>query len=454
MAISPISTRPKRGTTERRIILDLSFPPNASVNDGIDKNYYCGEPIVLTYPTIDTFAARVAQVVTEHGKCLLWKIDMKKYFSQLPLCPRDYSLIGIRWRGNIYFYTKVPMGLRSATYCAQRVSSAISYIHKQMMYWNTNYIDDFGGAESLYKAWASYYAMRNILKQIGAAEAAHKAVAPCTRLEFLGNVVDTEKMTLEVSMERMSELEALLDYWLNKITATKKELQSLIGKLSFVTNCVRAGRIFISRLLDWLRNFDDTHTHNDVPMQILGDLKWWKSFLRTYNGVSILWLTDNMGTDNEIATDASMVGAGAIHKLQKLEFFHHKFDEKLLQQISHISQLEMFTVVIAIKLWKEHLQGHLVRLSVDNQACLFAINKGRTKDEFMIRCLRELAWICCNYNILVKVEYINTKRNILPDLLSRWYSHTGHRRKFMKVRSKNWVRKHINETHTQLTDIW
>ena len=32
-----------------------------------------------------------------------------------------------------------------------------------------------------------------------------------------------------------------------------KELQSLLGKLNFVSQCVHPGRIFVNRLLNWLR---------------------------------------------------------------------------------------------------------------------------------------------------------------------------------------------------------
>ena len=42
VGISPLSTRPKKNSTERRVILDLSFPEGAAVNDGMQKDYYMG----------------------------------------------------------------------------------------------------------------------------------------------------------------------------------------------------------------------------------------------------------------------------------------------------------------------------------------------------------------------------------------------------------------------------
>ena len=42
IAISPLNSVPKKDSTERRIILDLSWPLNTSVNTGIDKSLHVG----------------------------------------------------------------------------------------------------------------------------------------------------------------------------------------------------------------------------------------------------------------------------------------------------------------------------------------------------------------------------------------------------------------------------
>ena len=58
-----------------------------------------------------------------------------------------------------------------------------------------------------------------------------KSIPPMTRLEFLGNMVDSQKMMLEVSKEKRQELMTLLTKWKSKHRYRKKEIQSLIGKL-------------------------------------------------------------------------------------------------------------------------------------------------------------------------------------------------------------------------------
>ena len=68
IVISPMLTREKWEYTDRCVILDLSFPFGASINDWIDKNSYYSTPIKLTYPTVDSLAHRIVQL----GKgCLL-----------------------------------------------------------------------------------------------------------------------------------------------------------------------------------------------------------------------------------------------------------------------------------------------------------------------------------------------------------------------------------------------
>ena len=59
VGISPLSTRPKKGSADRRVILDLSFPIGDAVNDGIPKDSYLGFAAKLTFPKTDDFAVRI-----------------------------------------------------------------------------------------------------------------------------------------------------------------------------------------------------------------------------------------------------------------------------------------------------------------------------------------------------------------------------------------------------------
>ena len=116
VGVSLLSTRPKKESGDRRIILDLSFPVGNSVNDGIWKDDYMGLPAKLTFPKVDDFAFHIFSL----GKnCMMFKVDLSRYFRQLPLDPGDYSLIGYVINGEIYFDKVLPMGMRTAPYITE-----------------------------------------------------------------------------------------------------------------------------------------------------------------------------------------------------------------------------------------------------------------------------------------------------------------------------------------------
>ena len=56
--LSPPNSVPK-GESERRIIVDLSWPIGSSVNDGIPSKQYLGVDFQLVYPVVDDVAAHI-----------------------------------------------------------------------------------------------------------------------------------------------------------------------------------------------------------------------------------------------------------------------------------------------------------------------------------------------------------------------------------------------------------
>ena len=193
VGISPLSSRPKRDSKERRVILDLSFPFGGSVNKGIPKDTYLGLEAKLEFPKVDDFAFIIFSL---RRGCGMFKVDLSRYFRQLPLDPGDYSLIGYVIDGDIYFDKVLPMGMRSAPYIAQRVTNTIAYIHRKLKFFLLNYVDDFIGAETKQMIWAAYQALTALLAELRVDISQEKLVPPTTRLEFLGITFDSNTKTI------------------------------------------------------------------------------------------------------------------------------------------------------------------------------------------------------------------------------------------------------------------
>ena len=78
---SLLKTIPK-DRSKRRIVLDLSFLPGASVNDGIQKDSFLDEPYQLTLPRSADF---VNLIVAKGSGCYLFKKDLKHAYRQIPV---------------------------------------------------------------------------------------------------------------------------------------------------------------------------------------------------------------------------------------------------------------------------------------------------------------------------------------------------------------------------------
>ena len=96
LAISPLNSVPKTDASERRIILDLSFPPGRGVNDGIAREQFLGEPYKLSLSGTDN----MTQLIHRKGQsCLLFKRDLSQAFRQFPVDPADLDKLGFEWQG-------------------------------------------------------------------------------------------------------------------------------------------------------------------------------------------------------------------------------------------------------------------------------------------------------------------------------------------------------------------
>ena len=304
----------------------------------------------------------------------------------------------------------------------QRTTKSVAYILNTEGISVEVYIDDFYGAESSDSSELSFLRMNSLFAELGLMDAPEKDTPPSHEMLCLGVWINTLDMTLSVPAFRVEELQLELNTWLNKQSFTKCELQQLLGKLSYVSACVRPGRAFMSRLLNALRSCSSSpkRTIHPISNDLLADINWWLYFLSHYNGVSEIPSDVIISNPELFATDACLTGCRAVCFG---ECFHREFPDFILTQDRHINELELLTVVISIKLWAPKLQGLGVELLSDNATCVPVISSQHSRNVFMQRCLRELWLLLALHNIKLIVRSVRGCDNWLADSLSRF--HTG-----------------------------
>lgn len=85
---------------------------------------------------------------------------------------------------------------------------------------------------------------------IGFPIAVEKREGPATALEFLGFEVDSQAMTVRLPAKKVKELKDLLRQWQGRKVATRRELDSLVGKLAHASQVVPPGKTFMRRMFE------------------------------------------------------------------------------------------------------------------------------------------------------------------------------------------------------------
>ena len=125
--------------------------------------------------------------------------------------------------------------------------------------------------------------------------------------------------------------------WLTKKAATRTELQSLIGKLAFVSKCVRPGRLILTRILHLLRSLRRNHHRIKLTAEFRKDIRWWTWFISIYNGVSIFPTSLWSMPDGIFSMDACLTGCGGMSAEQ---YFPVEFPSDMLLRFTAIHHLD------------------------------------------------------------------------------------------------------------------
>ena len=279
--VSPILTRPKKDSDKLRVIIDLSFPEGASVNSGIQKQFYLGEPMVYTLPTVLDLAAQVKQA----GKgALMWKNDLARAYRQMRTDPLAYPLMCIQHLGKFYLDLCPAFGCRISGASQQRVSAAVCFLMQQRGHTTLAYVDDFCGVDKDMKsAQTSFEDFSSVCDFLGLQLAPEKAAKPATKMEWLGFEIDSVTMIVTVPQAKLEEVIEEAKVWLTKKSATRQEFQQIAGKLAHISHCIRHARKFMCRLLANLR-MAPQFGKVGVSSELKKDIEWFLHFAQDFNG--------------------------------------------------------------------------------------------------------------------------------------------------------------------------
>ena len=408
--LSPIGAIPKKHRPGKwRLIVDLSSPSNASVNDGISSEWSS-----LRYPTVD----HLSSLILQEGKgAFLVKADLKEAYRMIPVHPHDQVLLGVEWDGAIFTDMALPFGLRSAPKIFSAVADALQWIlvHKGIKT-ILHYLDDFIlVASSLAEANAQKKILLATCSALGVPLEPTKLEGPSTCLTFLGIEFDTVALQLRLPVDKLSRLKTELNSAITRRCMMKHNLQSLTGLLQHATKVIRPGRPFLQRL--YALQSVGSFPHHQIRLNIAAraDIIWWHTFVDSWNGLSLLWSVGRCSPNISVVSDASgSWGCGAYYS----SFWFSMKWPTPAQEFS-IAIKELFPVVIAAAIYGKYWSGQLVQFSVDNAAVVHVLQATYSRESHLMHLIRVLVFLASHFNFWFTASHIAGDSNILADALSR-----------------------------------
>ena len=141
---SPMMTRPKSDPQKRRIITDLSFPQEQSINAYIKKNCSMGRNQEHSLPTVQAVVEEVKRV---GPGATLFTIDIHRAYKNFRACPLDWPLLNIAWTDqhgqNITALDMaMPFGSKLSSLYFQRVANFVTRVLGEKGIKSFMYLDD------------------------------------------------------------------------------------------------------------------------------------------------------------------------------------------------------------------------------------------------------------------------------------------------------------------------
>ena len=220
---------------------------------------------------------------------------------------------------------------------------------------------------------------------------------------------------------------------------TLHQLESLIGRLIYVSKLATPARQFMNRILSHRRSVTDTRP-GALPEGVRDDIRWFCRFLPVYNGFALI--RPRLVHSRQVFTDACLVGGGGFCPPHC--FFRLAWPPLMSEWSLPINQLECFTLLIAIRAWADRLSGHTVKFWCDNEPTVLAFKSGKSQNLFTAACLREFSLLAASHDITPIFHHIEGKANITADILSR-----------AEVSEKDQAnyRRFLSDTSMECTDI-
>jgi len=351
------------------------------------------------------------------------RVDLKDAYLHVPVANSDRRFFRFRHRDKVFQWKSLPFGYRDAPRLFQKLMVEAFRTLREQGIRLVIYLDDILILADSRKLCLEHLSMvLQRLISLGFVVNIEKSILePSQRIQFLGVVVDLIKMSFELPPEKLTcfrrRVKKLLKRAKSKRSLTLLELQSIVGTLISVNDCVWATRVHINSLIEMLR-LALVKEDGLVPPseQTLVDLQWWADNLEVWNGRSMLPTI----TDEILEVDASDSGLGAIRKTpgRSMEeaFKLLSQEDKRHNNVKELLAVE-FGLVHFVNKWNWREKSILIK--TDNMTAMSYVNRMGGRISHLCRITERIHGFALKRKLSVRAEWIPGETNVDADRASR-----------------------------------
>ena len=251
----------------------------------------------------------------EKGDFLV-KIDLKDAYLTVPIWKDHQKYLRFLWKDTILEFACLPFGLATAPRVFTKLMKPVVGALRQRGIRLIIYLDDILiMAESQDLAFHHAASTLNLLEGLGFIVNYQKSqLLPCQEMEFLGFLIDSNAMTLQLPGEKLRKICRKCQNLLDQTTISVRELSKFLGLLTSSIQAIFPAPIHY-RHLQKLKNTTlaslqtyEAQVALDQPAR--EKILWWRDHLQAWNGRALF----QEPVELIIETDASRKGWGACCK--------------------------------------------------------------------------------------------------------------------------------------------
>ena len=402
------------------IIHDLSWPPRDSVNDHIDPDLYCC--------ICASFDQAVSFIKKQGVGNLMAKLDLADAFKHILVHPKDWLLLCSSWDttqadGLVLCQYCIDLFLLSGLCSFPVIFNHYANVLEFAMWANginvlLHNLDDYftAGPTGMGECQHNINTMVEVCREMGLMVNPSKVTSPSPITSFLGINIDSHEGVAHIDPVHLQAIIQELSSLHQAKSATKHEILSLIGKLHFVCRLCPLGRAFLQWMMETSKKAHYLHHHIKLNAEFWKDIKWWLTYLPSWNGVSFLYNADWTSTlDVELFTDASDKGFYCYFQGQWCQgtFPHQSFGDKQMS----INWCELYVATMALALWGPQLQGKHLLFHCDSASIVHIMAKASTCSKTMMALVCTFVLLAMQHNIHVHIQHIAGVNTDVADAL-------------------------------------